>query len=73
MRDCERQAIGHDLIGMARMLEALSLGLRDHRLVFHACFTKREEAATELVEGLTGRAANSLRKIGNRMIQKRLP
>lgn len=63
-----RTAVGRDLIGMARMLEALSLGLLDHRTTFHKTMTKGENRYVEVAEKMTLKAAGYLRRVGNRMV-----
>jgi len=74
LEQAKRQAIGYDLIGAARMLESLSLGLREHRMFFHHYFTDKERAFVEHVElKLILKAAGVLRRIGNHMVQERLP
>lgn len=66
-----REAIGHDITGMARLVEAASLGLLDHRTTYHKQMSKGERAAVEIAEGLLLRASRALRKVGLRMTQGR--
>lgn len=74
LEHAKRQAIGYDLLGAARMIEAITLGLRDHRMAFHWYFTEKERDVVEYVEvKALLKAANLLRRIGNRMTQTRLP
>lgn len=70
MDSAMRKAVGHDIVGMARLIEAASLGLRDHRTTFHRTMTKRENQIVAAAEQGLVKSAGLLRRIGNRMVTK---